>query len=173
MDRSSEALMLADPDIAKAMAEGCSLEDVQNGRRWYRRHGSRIAMLQFRYGPKATEVQAAIDEGNRIAVILTTARAAFNRIMAESPAEKPRLVLASSSSTDGPWRAVSLAVADQLVGDNDTAIGAAIMSYSGPRTKRQGWPYLRNLRRHADMKISAADRARVWRALGAGLEMRR
>ena len=147
--RSSSEELLADPDIAKAIAEGCSLKDVENGRRWYRRHGSRVSMLQLRHGPKATEVQAAIDEGNRIAVILTAARAAFNRIMAEPPAEKPRAARPAE---------------DRLIGD-DAAIGDAMLSYSGPRTKRQGWPYLRNLRRHADMQISAADRARVWRVL--------
>ena len=44
----------------------------------------------------------------------------------------------------------------------DDRIAAAMRSYRGPRTKRQGWPYLRNLRRHARIPdISAADRARV------------
>ena len=47
----------------------------------------------------------------------------------------------------------------------DDRIAAAMRSYSGPRTKRQGWPYLRNLRRHAGIPISASDRARVWRTL--------
>ena len=48
----------------------------------------------------------------------------------------------------------------------DDGIAAAMRSYHGPRTKRQGWPYLRNLRRHAGIPISASDRKRVWRALG-------
>ena len=47
----------------------------------------------------------------------------------------------------------------------DERIAAAMRSYSGPRTKWRGWPYLRCLRRHAGMPISAADRKRVWRTL--------
>ncbi len=49
----------------------------------------------------------------------------------------------------------------------DDRIAAAMRSYHGPRTKRQGWPYLRNLRRHAGIRdLSASDRKRVWRTLG-------
>ena len=159
--RSRSEDLLADPDIAKAMAEGCSLKDVENGRRWYRRHGSRISMLQFRYGPKATEVQAAIDEGNQNCGNHDDRSGRF-----QSHHGGRRL---ASSSTGGPRRAASLAVADDQLVEDDTAIGDAMLSYSGPRTKRQGWPYLRNLRRHADMKISAADRARVWRVLRSAI----
>ena len=68
------------PDIAKALAEGWKLKDVENGRNAARRMHGMIAAAQHRHGKDAPEVQAAIDEANRVSVMLTTARAAYNRI---------------------------------------------------------------------------------------------
>ena len=73
--------MEADPDIAKAMAEGHSLYDIEKPKRVQRQMGARIGMAQYRYGPDHPKVQKAIDEANRVSVMMTTARAAFNRIM--------------------------------------------------------------------------------------------
>ena len=47
----------------------------------------------------------------------------------------------------------------------DQKIVHAMRTYPAdwPRTKRQGWPYLRNLRRHAGIgDIKSADRKRLW-----------
>ena len=51
----------------------------------------------------------------------------------------------------------------------DERIIHAMRTYpaDGRRTKRQGWPYLRDLRRHADIgDITAADRKRLWPQVG-------
>ena len=51
----------------------------------------------------------------------------------------------------------------------DDRIEAAVRSYAGRRTKREGWPWLRPLRRHARMAdISAKDRKRVCAGIEAG-----
>ena len=68
------------PDIAKALAEGWKLKDVENGRNAARRMSGKIQAAQYRYGPDSSEVQAAINAANRVAVMLTNARAAYNRI---------------------------------------------------------------------------------------------
>ena len=50
--------------------------------------------------------------------------------------------------------------------DRDERIAAAIRTYTGRRTLRRRWPWLRPLRRHAGMPdITAADRKRVCRQL--------
>ena len=68
------------PDIAKALAEGYSIGDVENGRNAALRMHGRIAAAQHRHGKDAPEVLEAIGEANRVSVMLTTARAAYNRI---------------------------------------------------------------------------------------------
>ena len=68
------------PDIAKALAEGFTLKQCENGRHVARRMAMKIQAAQRRHGPRSDEAQAAIDEANRVSVMLTTARAAYNRI---------------------------------------------------------------------------------------------
>ena len=68
------------PDIAKALAEGFKLADCENGREANMRMQMKIGEASDQYGPKSPEVQAAIDEANRVSVMLTTARAAYNRL---------------------------------------------------------------------------------------------
>ena len=68
------------PDIAKALAEGWTLKDCENGRNAARRMYGKIAAAQHHHGKDSPEAQAAIDEANRVSVMLTTARAAYNRI---------------------------------------------------------------------------------------------
>ena len=68
------------PDIAKAIAEGFTLKDVENGRNANRRMGTKIYAASRRYGKRSMEVEAAIGAANRVSVMLTTARAAYNRI---------------------------------------------------------------------------------------------
>ena len=71
----------------------------------------------------------------------------------------------AESGSVPPDRPLLVKAIEQLQ-TRDKRIAAAMRSYSGPRTKRQGSPYLRNLRRHAGIPdISASDRARVWRKL--------
>ena len=72
--------MEADPNIAKALAEGYKLKDCQNGRNAARRMGARVMVARFRHGPRSPQVAAAIAEANRVSVMLTTARAAYNRL---------------------------------------------------------------------------------------------
>ena len=67
-------------DIAKALAEGYTLKDVANGRNVARRMHGKIAAAQHRHGKDSPEVLEAINEANRVSVMLTTARAAYNRI---------------------------------------------------------------------------------------------
>ena len=73
-------LLIDHPDIAEALAEGWTLKDVENGRNAARRMHGKIAAAQHRHGKDSPEVQTAIDEANRVSVMLTTARAAYNRI---------------------------------------------------------------------------------------------
>ena len=68
------------PDIAKALAEGYSIGDVKNGRNAARRQHTKIRAAARHYGSRSDEVQDAIGEANRVSVMLTTARAAYNRI---------------------------------------------------------------------------------------------
>ena len=84
------AIMGADPSIAKAMAEGFTLKEIASPRNVYRRFGTKISMAQHRYGKASQEAQDEIDESNRLGVILTTARAAYNRILREKPKPKPK-----------------------------------------------------------------------------------
>ena len=53
---------------------------MANGRNAARRMHGKIAQAQHRHGKDAPEVLEAIDEANRVSVMLTTARAAYNRI---------------------------------------------------------------------------------------------
>ena len=49
----------------------------------------------------------------------------------------------------------------------DDRIVAAMAGYTGRRTKRKGWPWLRPLRVHASITdISSADRRRLWARVG-------
>ena len=82
-----KASMGSDPDIAKALREGWKLADCQNGRNASQRMGSKIGIASHRYGPKSQEVADAIAEANRVSVMLTSARAAYNRILRYPPPE--------------------------------------------------------------------------------------
>ena len=71
-----------DPDIQRAVDAGYSLEQIANP------HtqgdlGEAIQAAAEKYGPRSDEMQAAIDVANAAAVMLTNARAAYNRIKAE------------------------------------------------------------------------------------------
>ena len=68
------------PAIAKALAEGWQIADVKNGRNAALKMRGKIAAAQHRHGKDSVEVQEAIDEANRTSAMLTTARAAYNRI---------------------------------------------------------------------------------------------
>ena len=68
------------PAIAKALAEGYSIGDVKNGRNAARRQHTKIRAAARHHGSRSPEVQAAIDEANRVSVMLTSARAAYNRL---------------------------------------------------------------------------------------------
>ena len=68
------------PAIAKALAKGWSLKDVESGRNASRRMAGQVALAQHRHGKDSPEVAEAIDEANRVSVMLTAARAAYNRI---------------------------------------------------------------------------------------------
>ena len=46
----------------------------------HRRLATVIMMASYRFGPDHDLVQKAIDEANRVSVMMTTARAALNRI---------------------------------------------------------------------------------------------
>ena len=72
-----------DPDIGKAMGEGYTLKQIINPMGIHRRCGARIGMAAYRYGPRSKQVRDAIDEANRVSVMLTSARAAYNRLMQE------------------------------------------------------------------------------------------
>ena len=84
-----KAAMEAHPDIAKALGEGWKLADCRSGRRASRRMGARIGIAAFRHGPRSPEVAAAIAEANRVSAMLTSARAAHNRILRYPPPEPP------------------------------------------------------------------------------------
>ena len=68
------------PDIAKALAEGWTIKDVANGRNAARRMAGKIAAAQHHHGKDSSEAQEAIWEANRVSVLLTSARAAYNRL---------------------------------------------------------------------------------------------
>ena len=68
------------PDIAKVLAMGYSIADVKNGRNAARRQHTKIRAAARHYGSRSDEVKAAIAEANRLSVMLTSARAAYNRI---------------------------------------------------------------------------------------------
>ena len=76
--------MDADPDIAEAIAEGYTLADIATPGESYRNLGERVADAQYRHGPHSPEVDAAIVEANRVSVMLTSARAAYMRILRET-----------------------------------------------------------------------------------------
>ena len=47
--------------------------------------------------------------------------------------------------------------------NRDDKIIEAMRNYTGPRTKQEGWPWLRNLREQSGISdITAADRERLW-----------
>ena len=69
------------PDIAKALAEGWTIKDVENGRNAAQRMHMSITAAQQRHGKDSLEVLSAIEEANRVSVMLTSARAAYNRIL--------------------------------------------------------------------------------------------
>lgn len=82
-----KTFMLNDPEIAMAVEAGYSLKDIINPRRVRMRMGAKIGMAQYRYGPAAPEVNEAIEEANRVSVMVTTARASYNRILRDGPPE--------------------------------------------------------------------------------------
>lgn len=109
------------PDIAKALAEGWTLADCQNGRNAAQRMRSKIQNAGYRYGKSSPQVQEAIDEANRVSAMLTTARAAYNRIdhpelygLPARPPETPSKAVESAMVAETPeaptepsgWRAV-------------------------------------------------------------------
>ena len=80
MTPEMQAALDTHPSIMAAMAEGYSLADCENGRNAAMRGRNAIMAAQRRHGAGSDEAQAAIDEGNRVSRMLTTARAAYNRI---------------------------------------------------------------------------------------------
>ena len=76
--------MDADPDTAKAIAEGYTLADIASPGESYRNLGERVAVAQYRHGPHSPEVDEAIVKATRVSVMLTSARAAYMRILRET-----------------------------------------------------------------------------------------
>ena len=72
----------ADPDIKKALDAGYTLEQIEDPKT-QGALGEAILVAAERYGPRSDEMEAAIDKANAAAVMLTSARAAYNRIKAE------------------------------------------------------------------------------------------
>ena len=70
--------------------------------------------------------------------------------VAESAA--PEVSVTDTSST-GAW------------GDRDNKILAAMRSYTGRFSKRNGWPFLRRLSTHAGFRITRPERKRLWPAI--------
>ena len=72
----------ADPDIKKALEAGYTLAEIEDPKT-QATLGEAIQAAAEKYGPRSDEMQAAIDAANASAVMLTSARAAYNRIKAE------------------------------------------------------------------------------------------
>ena len=70
----------ADPDIKKAFDAGYSLDQIADPDT-QAAAGEAIQAAAEKYGPRSDEMQAAIDVANAVAVMLTNARAAYNRII--------------------------------------------------------------------------------------------
>ena len=71
----------ADPDIKKALDAGYTLEDIVDPDT-QKLLAEAIQVAAEKYGPRSDEMQTAIDAANKAAVMLTSARAAYNRIKA-------------------------------------------------------------------------------------------
>ena len=66
--------------VAAAVREGFTLEQIDDPRFGANRARAAIGNAQYRFGPDSPEGQAAIDEANRVSVLLTNARAARRRM---------------------------------------------------------------------------------------------
>ena len=71
----------ADPDIKKALDAGYSLDQISDPET-QGMLGEAVTAAADQFGPGSPEEQAAIDAANESAVMLTSARAAYNRIKA-------------------------------------------------------------------------------------------
>lgn len=180
-----EQLLLADPAIVKAVEEGYKLADCRNGRRVARRMGTKIQMASYRYGPKSQEVADAIAEANRVSVMLTAARSAYNKILrstAEATPEaldeatpqitvepEPDAVVDVEKAPEAPEEATVEAEQRAKTDTAEAAFFGAADVFLTPtradlireatetypsgwqRTRRTGYPYLRLLRNHANI----------------------
>ena len=73
--------ILSDEDaVAAAVREGFTVEQIDDPRFGANRARTAIGIAQYRFGPDSPEGQAAIDEANRVSVLLTNARAARRRL---------------------------------------------------------------------------------------------
>ena len=171
-------LLMANPTILKAMREGWALSDCQHGRRAAQQMDTKIQTASYRYGPKSQEVVDATAEANRVSIMLTTARAAYNKIMqsAKAVVEMEEALEKSVADFIAP-EVVETDVADLTPGTRlhvaelreAAHILEATKTYpSGwPRTKRTGYPYLRELRRHAGIpNITTQERDRAAKEVG-------
>ena len=68
-----------DPAIKEALDAGYSLEQIADPRT-QQTFREAIYVAGEKYGPRSDEVNAAIDAANAASVMLTSARAAYNRL---------------------------------------------------------------------------------------------
>ena len=69
----------ADPDIKKALDAGYTLAEIEDPKT-QAVFGETIQAAAEKYGPRSHEMEVAIDMANAAAVMLTSARAAYNRL---------------------------------------------------------------------------------------------
>ena len=69
----------ADPDIKRALDAGWTLDEVADPET-QARLGEAIRAAAEKYGPRSDEMREAIDAANAAAVMLTSARAAYERM---------------------------------------------------------------------------------------------
>lgn len=139
LSQTVQKRMEANAEIAKALAEGWKLSDCQNGRRAAQRMGSKIGMASYRHGPKSQEMADAIDEANRVSVMLTSARAAYNRILQEPPEEPPEPAPEPTTGYDVRVRHGNGEWADLPVEEKGPAnLGPASLHLDSPRTLTPG-----------------------------------
>ena len=171
-------LLMVNPIIIKAMKEGWALSDCQHGRRAAQQMDTKIQMASYRYGPKSQEVTDATTEAARVSVMLTAARAAYNQIIQIAEAVADVQPTPKKPAVYIPQKKVAKTdVADLTPGTRlhvaelreAAHILEATKTYpSGwPRTKRTGYPYLRELRRHAGIpNITTQERDRAAKEVG-------
>ena len=68
-----------DPDIKRAMDAGYSLKQIADPDT-QKEFGEAVQEAAEEYGPRSIEVEEAIDAANDAAVMLTSARAAYDRL---------------------------------------------------------------------------------------------